>query len=521
MYWTLTAGFAVVLLTYSLLRALLYSTQDVHEPPPLDTFIPFISPVIRMAWMGTRYWTAQRDLPIYTIRLPATRLYVVNSTSLIPAVQRHVRTLSFSPILSRIASNLIAASQPGVQILSEDEEDGFIARFHNFNHVSLASGSNLDALNKKAWEVTASLHSQEYYDSPRKLRMYEWISHGVMMVTTEALYGHQNPFRSPEIREAWHEYKSGLTYLVTGFMSSITAKKSARARKALFQAFERYYEGVGLEDVGTSTYIKKQHDVLSHSGLSDPDIAKTATAFTIALLANTIQATFWLVYHIFSNDAILQDCRKELLAVLQKGENGSHYLDLTSVKHSCPILFSTYQETIRTHSMGVSVVQAVEDQLIAERYLLRKGALVMIPSSVQHGNKSIWGENVDDFDYLRFHREKGKKKGWNPVAFRGFGGGLNLCPGRHFATSTALGFAASIILSFDMQPTNGRWVRPTIKNSSFSIALNQPDTDLDVKVYCREEQEWKATFSTSERRMQVSAEDIDDGGMPVHTYLGT
>ncbi|TGJ75781.1 hypothetical protein E0Z10_g10960 [Xylaria hypoxylon] len=413
-----------------------------------------------MGRMGIRYWMIQRALPIYTIRLPGTRLYVVNTPSLISAVQRHVQTLSFSPFLARAASNLIAASKPGVEILSQDEENGFIPRFHHFNHVSLSPGRDLDAVKKRTWKIMASLSARESANSPRRVRMYEWISHEVMMTTTEAFYGSQNPFRKPAIRTAWSKYYSGMTYLLTGVMSSITARQSIRGREALVQAFEQYYSEGSLEDTETSPYIKDQYECFSQGGLKDPDIARTESAFSIALLSNIMPATFWTLYHIFSDPVILQDCRKEVSAALHRGESENYSLDLSSVEVSCPILVSTYTEALRHHSTGISVRQVLDDQLIDD-YILKKGAIVMIPSGMQHFNPSIWGETVNEFDHLRFLGAKGR--------IRSFGGGLTLCPGRHFATSTILGFAASIILNFDMQPWSGQWVIPTVENSSVEL----------------------------------------------------
>ena len=290
--------------------------------------------------------------------------------------------------------------------------------------------------------------------------------------------------------------------LLAGLMPSITSKQSLCAREALAKSLEQYYNRKGFENEEASPYIRDQYRIFSESGLSDQDIAKTSAAFSIALMGNTIPATFWLVYHIFSNETILHDCRKELLAVLQKSLNGGTSLDPMSVEQSCPIFSSTLKETLRTHSMGTSVTQVVEDQVIDNHYLLKKGALVLIPAVVQHSDKSAWGENVNDFDYLRFVRaSSNKKKSWNPAADRVFGGGWTLCPGRLAAMSFMLGFAASAIMSFDIQPSSGQWVTPTVKNSNLATAINQPDEDLDIQIHYREGDEWANSFTQLKPRV--------------------
>lgn len=220
---TIVNCLAALLLTYAFLQTLLRFTQNVQEPPPVDTSLPFVSPIIRMAMTGVKYWKINRldicdqrfsslkvanqldasRLPIYTIRLPATRFYVVNSRSLISALDRSSRTVSFSPILSRVASNLIAASKSGVEILSQDEEDGFIAKFHDFNQAQLSPGPSLDVLKRKIWEVTTALCSQDNIGSKEIVHMYTWISDAMVIIVTEAMYGQENPFRAPAIQSSW------------------------------------------------------------------------------------------------------------------------------------------------------------------------------------------------------------------------------------------------------------------------------------------------------------------------------
>lgn len=43
--------------TYLFLCTLLRWTQDPREPPPVDTALPFVSPLISMGRKGSQYWT--------------------------------------------------------------------------------------------------------------------------------------------------------------------------------------------------------------------------------------------------------------------------------------------------------------------------------------------------------------------------------------------------------------------------------------------------------------------------------
>ena len=102
--------------------------------------------------------------------------------------------------------------------------------------------------------------------------------------------------------------------------------------------------------------------------------------------------------------------------------------------------------------------------MLAEKYFLKKGAIVQISGGVIHSDKSIWGDDVDEFNPSRFLGAKTRSGGFHPAAFRGFGGGKTLCPGRHFAVNEILLLAAMIVLAFDMESPDGGPVSVPFKN---------------------------------------------------------
>lgn len=246
-------------------------------------------------------------------------------------------------------------------------------------------------------------------------------------------------------------------------------------------------------------------------GLSTTDLAKMETATSIGILANTLPGTFWLVYHIVSDPEVLEDCRRELFSAVKISDDGTHEVDMTCIKTSCPILFSTFQEVFRFRGIGVSARMMMDDFLLDNTYLLKKGNIVLIPAAVQHGLSSAWGDNVHEFYYKRFIREQrgAKSKRHNPVAFRGFGGGSTLCPGRHFAATEILAFASLIIMRFNIRPIQGYWQAPTVENGNAAISIQTPDHDIDVEIEPQNKKRWVVTFSGSDKPMDIAAEDIE------------
>lgn len=198
-------------------------------------------------------------------------------------------------------------------------------------------------------------------------------------------------------------------------LPNVTARPYVQAREDLVRAFVRYYEAGGPTDA--SPLIKDHFRVHSSNGVPVEDMARLEVAISIAIISNTMPASFWLIYHIFSDPTVLEDCRKELLdGVTTHG--GIHTINLTYIKNQCPIFLSTFQETFRIHSTSVASRVVLEDHILDGQYLLKKGGVILIPASVQHNLDSAWGSNVDKFYHKRFLQESRSKR-YNPAAFRG------------------------------------------------------------------------------------------------------
>lgn len=201
-------------------------------------------------------------------------------------------------------------------------------------------------------------------------------------------------------------------------------------------------------------------------------------------------------------------------------ESGEYRIDLADVRTNCPILLSTFKETIRCRSLGTQVRICLEDHLLNDRYLLKKGGIVTIPQLVQHTSVDAWGEDVHKFDHLRFVKGQDRSKKINHTAFRAFGGGHTICPGRHFSTTEIMAFAALMVLKFDIAPIKrgkdgvARWVEPTWANSPMVSTFHVPDEDFKVFVRPRDERRWRMIFSKGAEQgysgLTITQEDMKE-----------
>ena len=304
------------------------------------------------------------------------------------------------------------------------------------------------------------------------------------------------------------KFGPGIVILLLQIFPSILAKESLRAREKIVEAFTHYFSTGGHEQGSALIRARYQHS--ANYNVSIEDTARFELGGAVAILTNTIPSAFWVLWHIISNAAALEECRAELRP-LCKIEGSRVTIDMTEVKSSCPILLSTLQEVLRVHGTGTSVRVVQQDHLLDGRYLLKKGGTLMIPGPVQHSSKAIYGESVNKFDHKRFVHTDGKRL--NPVGFRGFGGGSTLCPGRHFASTEIIAFVAVTVLRFDIKPVDGRWARPTTDKAGMEATVPPPDTDVTVEVTLREGdlagKRWNAILTGSNKAVELVAEDIN------------
>lgn len=304
--------------------------------------------------------------------------------------------------------------------------------------------------------------------------------------------------------------------LLMGFFPSILARDSFRAREFIAKRFIGYFMNGSYEDGSALIRARYEHSVNHQIPLED--IARFETAGAIAILTNTSPACFWLIYHLYSDPTALGVCRQELSRIILEDSSTTKEgrvrktctLDMSRVKASCPTLLSSLQEVLRLHSVGVSTRLVMEDHVLEDRFLLKKGATVMIPAPVQHNQTSIWGEDAQSFNHRRFLPQEGRR---DRTAFRGFGGGTTLCPGRHFASTEIMAFTAQFILRFEMVPGEGKWKHLTTDKAGLWEVTPIPDEDIEVRLTPRAgwdtDAQWNVVITDSDKAMPLAAEDAE------------
>lgn len=309
--------------------------------------------------------------------------------------------------------------------------------------------------------------------------------------------------------------------LILAPLPSLFARQGVSARTTVARAFHSYL--CQNHHLSGSTLVRSRVDVSSRNGVPLEDTARFEVGLAIAVLVNTTPAAFWMLFFVHSMEGLLDELREEISTVVtskadESGRGEVRNLDITRLKTECPLLASTFQEVLRYRSMGTSVREVMEETLLDNRWLLKKGCMIQMPSRVVHTDASIWGSDVNSLNPRRFLKnlsDSAPKPGaaQRARAFRGFGGGTTLCPGRHFATNEVLALVAMFIMRFDMVPVSGAWAAPTSNNTNVAAVLMEPDSDIEVEISRRQGTEgvrWTFSLEESGKVFAVAAEDREE-----------
>lgn len=245
-----------------------------------------------------------------------------------------------------------------------------------------------------------------------------------------------------------------------GVLPKLLAPKGVAGRDKVVRAFFRYFASGLPHDAGQLT--KARYTSLK-GRVSDEDLARAECVNGLAILSNSAPTAFWTIFHTFSDIEVLEEIRAQLIAITTiEPPTGSHVEKRTiqiSRLRELPIFSSLIQETTRYRARGTGPRMAMEDVVLSDdsrQYHIEKGAVVMLAHNAMHLDKVTWGDTADRFDARRFL--PGSKIPTN--AFRGFGGGVNACPGKSFAVAEIAALVSMLALRFDITPVTGEWTEP-------------------------------------------------------------
>lgn len=532
---------AVILTIVTLYLAFTHLARQKHhsyEPPIIPPLIPlpYIGHLLGMILQGGHYIKTlgilNMDKPIFTLVVPFSRLYIVTSPSLAAAVQRRpAKQLSFNALLPDVTQRVMGLDQETREIVSKGldpgrgEDKGFLAELHDMLVSFLGPGTDLedltlrsvrelsDELDRFADEVLAKGTSDGVEEE-----LLPWVRHLVTHATARLLYGVRNPLAShpgQDLEQAFWDFDHGLGRLLLGILPAMTAPKAYRGREILVAAIREYIEHGHYEpearasgnrkEGGASQIILNRIRIARSHGFGSEGIARSELSFLFAGIVNTATTTFWTLVRIFADRQLLHTIRTELAVVTRPAnEKGTarRQISLSALARdgfaACPTLYALYREVLRLGSNNFSTRLVQSDTFITAaghdgEYFLRKGSIIQIAGGVMHADTSVWGEDAARFNPRRHLRGQKKEKDHehssgavHPAAFRSFGGGRTMCPGRHFASGEILGLIAMILLRFEIEGIDERGIEvPQVDDFILPVHILEPVAGSPVRVRLR------------------------------------
>lgn len=152
----------------------------------------------------------QSLLPIFTLTMPGTKMYVVTTPELIHAIQKQPKALAFPPIEAKFASMVCGSSAEAQKILMNnvngDEGDwGLSMESYAAMRAALAPGPDLDKMNRVMIQniATALDHLTASGDKHTKIGLAKWLRSSVTAATTNSVYGPHNPFKEQAVEDGF------------------------------------------------------------------------------------------------------------------------------------------------------------------------------------------------------------------------------------------------------------------------------------------------------------------------------
>ena len=506
-----TAGLLLLLL-----RPRLLVQRDGREPPAIYAAIPFFGHIVKLSRQGAEYLI---DLEhrfhqgLYTIFVGSSRFYVATSPEWAQAVHRVHKSLDFHTIVAGAMEKVFLMDKPSMEIIrhnmnAEDgSRSGLFLEMHDMLVSTLLPGPHLDDINKTVLRNILSDINHLATNGPQQVQLYSWLRHHLSVASTKALWGPKNPFSvHPSLVADFWEFEGNLTGLMMS-LPSVFARKAWKARQRICDSFEEYMVNDSYRESGTSQVIRSRADInIGRYGFTQKMNGYGDVGFVFGALSNTVPSAFWLLSHIFEDPQLLVEIRAEVdnCTTFDSSESNERTINVQGLQSACPMLHACLRENLRVvgsinlHRI-VTVDTPVTNHSTGESFLLKKDARVIVASNVIH-QRDLWGSDAAKFNPRRF-LSAGEKttssKTSDPAtpfrdgqgkmysgAFRSFGGGRTICPGRYFAQTEMLGLTSLFVAGFEIEGANTPEVykSPPFESSKMHARVLKPGKDVNVKV---------------------------------------
>ncbi|KAL5337981.1 putative cytochrome P450 [Aspergillus crustosus] len=221
------------------------------------------------------------------------------------------------------------------------------------------------------------------------------------------------------------------------------AKDMIAAKDDMINFFLEYFTLPPGDRGHENFWVSSVEELFRELELSNDEIARMFMLHTSSIIGNMYKMCFWLVAHILSNPDLLRSITLEIQPAvnLQTRE-----IDHTHLTENCPVLDSLYSEVLRLIVTSPMTRQVSTTTTIGGK-TLKKGNNVLIIYRQLHIDQATWGPTPLTLQPQRFLHDKNLK---TKPAYRPWGGGKHVCPGRFLAKKAVFAFVALLLGQYEI-----------------------------------------------------------------------
>jgi cytochrome P450 len=273
-----------------------------------------------------------------------------------------------------------------------------------------------------------------------------------------------------------------------------TAPAAYKAREFLLSRLRTFHED------HRTTFSKPAVHRLNAVAVSDPnwednpDYYMVELLMSLAVFPTLSTLTVWLLRHLLVDTPLLKivvDEIQKLRGACHGQDEPPNTVDLSSLRTTCPWLVASWHEALRLHMTVVPrSVQKDFDLVVpstGKTVSLNTGDILLVPMCTANMDPQIWGSDFKVFNPARFITPLGKLSIPLTRKVRGFGIAGNLCPGRHYAFTTAMSVLVAVFLSVDIRGKDNKGFRAPKSAGGFSGGFERHGNDDRAVVSRRRE----------------------------------
>ncbi|KAJ4360203.1 uncharacterized protein N0V89_000763 [Didymosphaeria variabile] len=509
-------------------ECLLAALQNADEPPLIPhLYLPYVGHVIGMFWHGASYFArvnASTQYPMYTLLTLTGRTIVVIDPALAGTIQKASKNTSFYGMILEVTKRLVDLDEPTMEIIrwnisgEHGPHEGLMHEAGSMVARELSPGPSLNEMSAvQLQQFSMLLNAFVPGSTGVEISLMDFVKRIFTVGNAFTIYGPQNPFAlNPSLVQDFWTWEQGMIAVMADIFPSLTARKPYLARKAINAALEEFVAKEHYRNA--SPMIQKRVQINLKHGLTTKMAGHAELILLFGVTGNVVPTTFWVLANIFSRPELLARIREETsqaVLCMRSAPVGPRekVINVAQLKTKCPLLVSTYRETIRSIANLSSVRLVMHTHTVSapghRPYLLRQGGIVQIASGVIHALDSVWGSDANKFNPSRFMSATTTNeqfsasssateitatalpKGVSSAAYRGFGGGSVICPGRHFAQNEILGFVALCVHMLDIVDvkTGGSFALPVKDDGRIPLSVMKPAREPQVLIKRREGEE--------------------------------